>query len=288
VLITGESGTGKELIAQAVHHNSARRNHRFVAINCGALPENLLESELFGYRKGAFTGAMKDRKGLIEAANGGTLFLDEIGNLTLNTQKTLLRFLQEQEFCRLGDTTPTKVDVRIISATNSDLTAEVTKGAFREDRFYRLNVINLHLPPLHERQVDIPLLTAHFIRKLNTKFGTDVKGVTPEAMEALRTYGWPGNIRQLSNVIEAAITISSGKYIGLPELTQLIETTLPEQSANRADYSSALSNFETDYLTRLLRKHCGNVEAAAAEAGMNMATLYRKLKKYGINKKKID
>jgi DNA-binding NtrC family response regulator len=180
------------------------------------------------------------------------------------------------------------VDVRIISATNSDLTAEVTEGAFREDLFYRLNVINLHLPPLHERQVDIPLLTAHFIRKLNTKFGTDVKGVTPEAMDALRTYGWPGNIRQLGNVIEAAITISSGKYIGLPELTQLIETNLPVQSANRADYSSALSNFETDYLTRLLRKHGGNVEAAAAEAGMNMATLYRKLKKYGINKKKID
>ena len=288
VLITGESGTGKELIAQAVHHNSARRNHRFVAINCGALPENLLESELFGYRKGAFTGAMKDRKGLIEAANGGTLFLDEIGNLTLNTQKTLLRFLQEQEFCRLGDTTPTKVDVRIISATNSDLTAEVNKGIFREDLFYRLNVINLHLPPLHERQDDIPLLTTHFIRKLNTRFGTDFKGVTPEAMDALRTYGWPGNIRQLGNVIEAAMTISSGNYIGLPELAQLIETNLPEQSATRADYSAALSKFETDYLTRLLRKHGGNVEGAAAEAGMNMATIYRKLKKYGINKKEVD
>jgi DNA-binding NtrC family response regulator len=288
VLITGESGTGKELIAQAVHHNSARRNHRFVAINCGALPENLLESELFGYRKGAFTGAMKDRKGLIEAANGGTLFLDEIGNLTLNTQKTLLRFLQEQEFCRLGDTTPTKVDVRIISATNSDLTAEVAEGVFREDLFYRLNVINLHLPPLHERQDDIPLLTTHFIRKLNTRFGTDFKGMTPEAMEALRTYGWPGNIRQLGNVIEAAMTISSGNYIGLPELAQLIETNLPEQSATRADYSSALSKFETDYLTRLLRKHGGNVEGAAAEADMNIATIYRKLKRYGINKKEVD
>ncbi len=288
VLITGESGTGKELIAQAVHHNSARRNHRFVAINCGALPENLLESELFGYRKGAFTGAMKDRKGLIEAANGGTLFLDEIGNLTLNTQKTLLRFLQEQEFCRLGDTTPTKVDVRIISATNSDLTTEVAEGVFREDLFYRLNVINLHLPPLHERQDDIPLLTTHFIRKLNTRFGTDFKGMTPEAMEALRTYGWPGNIRQLGNVIEAAMTISSGNYIGLPELAQLIETNLPEQSATRADYSSALSKFETDYLTRLLRKHGGNVEGAAAEADMNIATIYRKLKRYGINKKEVD
>ncbi|MBW2688589.1 MAG: sigma-54-dependent Fis family transcriptional regulator [Deltaproteobacteria bacterium] len=288
VLITGESGTGKELIAQAVHHNSARRNHRFVAINCGALPENLLESELFGYRKGAFTGAMKDRKGLIEAANGGTLFLDEIGNLSLNTQQTLLRFLQEQEFCRLGDTTPTKVDVRIISATNSDLTAEVTEGLFREDLFYRLNVINLHLPPLRERQEDIPLLLTHFIHKLNARFGTKFKGVTPEALEALRTHGWPGNIRQLGNVIEAAMTISSGNYIGLPELAQLIETNKPGQLANQADYSLALSNFDTDYLTRLLRKHAGNVEAAAAEAGMNMATIYRKLKKYGINKKEID
>ncbi|MGK2943433.1 MAG: sigma-54-dependent transcriptional regulator [Desulfuromonadales bacterium] len=287
-LITGESGTGKELIAQAVHHNSARRNHRFVAVNRGALPENILESELFGYRKGAFTGALENRKGLLEAANGGTLFLDEVGNLSLNTQKTLLRFLQEQEFRRLGDTTPTKVNVRIISATNSDLTVEVAAGTFREDLFYRLNVINLHLPPLRERKEDIPLLVSHFIRKQNAKFGTDFSGLTPEAMEALRTYDWPGNIRQLCNVIEAAMTISSGNYIGLPVLTQLIETNRTGHVANQADYSSALSSFETDYLTRLLRKHGSNVEEAAAEAGMNMATIYRKLKKYGINKKDID
>jgi DNA-binding NtrC family response regulator len=287
-LITGESGTGKELIAQAVHHNSARRNHRFIAVNCGALPENILESELFGYRKGAFTGALENRKGLLEAANGGTLFLDEVGNLSLNTQKTLLRFLQEQEFRRLGDTTPTKVDVRIISATNSDLTAEIAEGTFREDLFYRLNVINLHLPPLRERKEDIPLLAAYFIRKQNAKFGTDFNGLTPEAMEALRTYRWPGNIRQLCNVIEAAMTISSGNYIGLPILTQLIETNQTSHATNQADYSVALSGFETDYLTRLLRKHGGNVEDAAAEAGMNMATIYRKLKKYGINKKDID
>jgi DNA-binding NtrC family response regulator len=287
-LITGESGTGKELIAQAVHHNSARRNHRFVAVNCGALPENILESELFGYRKGAFTGAMENRKGLLEAANGGTLFLDEVGNLALNTQKTLLRFLQEQEFRRLGDTTPTKVNVRIISATNSDLTAQIAEGTFREDLYYRLNVINLHLPPLRERKEDIPLLASYFIRKQNTKFGTDFQGLTPEAMEALRTYQWPGNIRQLCNVIEAAMTISSGNYIGLPVLAQLIATNQSGQVINQADYSSALSCFETEYLTRLLRKHGSNVEEAAAEAGMNMATIYRKLKKYGINKREID
>ena len=288
VLITGESGTGKELVAQAIHHNSVRRNHRFVALNCGALPENILESELFGYRKGAFTGAMENRKGLLEAANGGTLFLDEIGNLPLNMQKTLLRFLQEQEFRRLGDTTPTKVDVRIISATNSDLQAEVADGTFREDLFYRLNVINLHLPPLRERCDDIPLLASHFIRRQNKKFGADFKGLTPEAMHALRAYEWPGNIRQLRNVIEAAMTISSGNYIGLPELAQMIRTDPVGPQGDTADYSSALGQFETDYLTRLLRKHGGNVEEAAAEAGMNMATIYRKLKKHGIRKKDIE
>jgi DNA-binding NtrC family response regulator len=288
VLITGESGTGKELIAQAIHHNSTRKDRRFVAVNCGALPENILESELFGYRKGAFTGATENRKGLLEAADGGTLFLDEIGNLPMNVQKTLLRFLQEQEFRRLGETTPTKVDVRLISATNSDLQAEVARGSFREDLFYRLNVINLHLPPLRDRRADISLLVTHFIGQQNDKFGTDFKGLTPEAMEAIRNYDWPGNIRQLRNVIEAAMTISSGHYIGLSELTQLIDTGAETGSPGQADYSSALERFETDYLIKLLRKHGGNVEDAAAEAGMNMATIYRKLKKYGIRKKDIE
>ncbi|MCM2265721.1 MAG: sigma-54 dependent transcriptional regulator [Desulfuromonadales bacterium] len=288
VLITGESGTGKELIAQAIHHNSARRDRKFVAVNCGALPENILESELFGYRKGAFTGATENRQGLLEAADGGTLFLDEVGNLPLNVQKTLLRFLQEQEFRRLGDTNPIKVNVRLISATNSDLTAEVTKGTFREDLFYRLNVINLHLPPLRERRDDIPLLVAHFIREQNDKFGTNCKGLTPEAKEAACAYAWPGNIRQLRNVIEAAMTIESGAYIGLQVLSQFIATDQPGQFSSQADYEAALARFETEYLTRLLRKHGGNVEAASAEAGMNMATVYRKLKKYGIRKKDVD
>lgn len=288
VLITGESGTGKELVAQAVHHNSRRREHRFVAVNCGALPENILESELFGYRKGAFTGATENRKGLLESAHRGTLFLDEIGNLPHNMQRTLLRFLQEQEFHRLGDTTPTKVDVRIISATNSDLTAEVAAGSFREDLYYRLNVINLHLPPLRDRQDDIPLLAAHFIRLQNAKFGTEFKGFTGEAMEKLCSYSWPGNIRQLCNVIEAAMTISSSHYIGIPELQQLIDIGPADRSPEHDDYSAALSNFETDYLTRLLRRHAGNIEEAAAEAGMNMATIYRKLKKHGIRRQDIE
>ncbi len=288
VLITGESGTGKELIAQAIHHNSARKDYRFIAVNCGALPENILESELFGYKKGAFTGAMENRKGLLEAADGGTLFLDEVGNLPINVQKTLLRFLQEQEFRRLGETSPTKVNVRVISATNSDLQADVASGSFREDLYYRLNVINLHLPPLRERRDDIPLLASHFIKQQNSKFGTEFKGMTPEAMEALRNDAWPGNIRQLRNVIEATMAISNGPYIGLPELAQFIETDEIMHIGDQADYSSALERFETDYLVNLLRKHGGNVEDAASEAGMNMATIYRKLKKYGIRKKDLD
>jgi DNA-binding NtrC family response regulator len=288
VLITGESGTGKELIAQAIHHNSPRRDRKFIAVNCGALPENILESELFGYRKGAFTGATENRQGLLEAADGGTLFLDEVGNLPLTVQKTLLRFLQEQEFRRLGETTPTKVNVRLISATNSDLQGDVAKGLFREDLFYRLNVINLHLPPLRERRDDIPLLVAHFIREQNDKFGTSCKGLTPEALEAACAYAWPGNIRQLRNVIEAAMTIESGQYLGLPALAQFIVIEGAGPVMPQADYDAALARFETEYLTRLLRKHAGNVEAAAAEAGMNMATIYRKLKKYGIRKKDID
>lgn len=288
VLITGESGTGKELIAQAIHHNSPRKHHKFIALNCGGMPENILESELFGYRKGAFTGATENRKGLLETADGGTLFLDEVGNLPMNMQKTLLRFLQEREFRRLGETTSTKVDVRLISATNSDLKTAVTEGTFREDLFYRFNVINLHLPPLRERPEDIPLLVGHFIRQQNATFGTSFKGLTPEALEAARSYEWPGNIRQLRNVIEAAMTISSGNYIGLPELAQLIETDHIDRDADQADYSSALARFETEYLTHLLRKHNGNVEEASAEAGMNMATIYRKLKKYGIKKKEIN
>ena len=288
VLITGESGTGKELIAQALHYNSPRKEKRFVAINCGALPESLLESELFGYKKGAFTGAAQDRQGLLEAADGGTLFLDEVGNLPMNVQKTLLRFLQEHEFTRLGETRPTKVDVRIISATNSDLQAAVKDGSFREDLFYRFNVVNLHLPPLRERRSDIPLLIAHFIREQNAKFGTRVRGLTPEALAVACAYGWPGNIRQLCNAIEASMAIEAGDTITLPILSQFISTGPPSEMAevmeDDSDYASAMARFETSYLRELLRRHQWNVEGAAREAGMNMATIYRKLKKYDLRR----
>jgi DNA-binding NtrC family response regulator len=297
VLITGESGTGKELVAQAVHCNSLRKERKFVAINCGALPESLLESELFGYRKGAFTGAKADRQGLLETADGGTLFLDEVGNLPMNVQKTLLRFLQEKEFLRVGDTEPTRVDVRVLSATNTDLKGAVKDGTFREDLYYRLNVVNVHLPPLRERKADIPLLAAHFVAEQNRKFGTKVKGLTLEAMEAAVDFPWPGNIRQLRNVIEACMAIESGDRIGLPVFSQFVELPHGEEGHGReggiedgayeGGYAFAMARFETDYLKDLLKKHHGNIEAAAKEAGMNMATIYRKIKKYNIRKEEL-
>jgi DNA-binding NtrC family response regulator len=290
VLITGESGTGKELIAQAIHYNSPRKDRKFIAINCGALPESILESELFGYKKGAVTGASENRQGLLDAADGGTLFLDEAGNLPMNVQKTLLRFLQEQEFTRIGDTKPTRVDVRIISATNSDLKATIKSGEFREDLYYRLNVLNIHLPPLRERVSDIPLLAAHFIALQNRKFGTTVKGLSHDAMEQACKYGWPGNIRELRNVIEACMAMEDSDYIGLSVLAQFIELPAPPEVAEgeavseEGEYARAVARFETDYLKGLLKKHRWNIDAAAREAGMNMATIYRKMKKYGIKR----
>jgi DNA-binding NtrC family response regulator len=296
VLITGESGSGKELIAQAIHYNSPRHERKFIAINCGALPETLLESELFGYRKGAFTGAKENRSGLLEAADGGTLFLDEVGNLPMNVQKTLLRFLQEKEFNRLGDTTPTRVDVRVLSATNSDLKQAVKSGTFREDLYYRLNVVNIHLPALRERRDDIPLLAAHFIHLQNQKFGTTVKGFDKEAMQALCDFDWPGNIRQLKNVIEACMAMVGEDYICRETLDQFIEVVagtgeplaLHRTEAGDVPFNAALDRFEADLLKGLLKKHGGNVENAAREADMNMATIYRKIKKYGIRKEEYS
>jgi DNA-binding NtrC family response regulator len=292
ILITGESGTGKELIAQAIHYNSPRSKNRFIAINCGALPENLLESELFGYKKGAFTGATENRCGLLEAANNGTLFLDEVGNLPMDVQKTLLRFLQEKEFNRLGDTTPTRVDVRILSATNSDLKEAISSGAFREDLYYRLNVVTIHLPPLRERRTDIPLLAAHFIVLQNQKFKTAFKGFEHEAMRLISEYQWPGNIRQLKNVIEACMAMETGEVITCETLAQFIDvypggsddSLAAAHIGTELPYATALERFEADLLCTLLRRNSGNIDAAAREAGMNMVTMYRKIKKYGIKK----
>ncbi len=286
VLVTGESGTGKELLARAIHRQSSRRDRPFVAINCGAIAETLLESELFGHRKGAFTGADRDHEGLVAAADKGTLFLDEIGTLPMNVQTTLLRFLQNQEFYRVGDTRPRQVDVRIVSATNMDLAVGIATGRFREDLFYRLNVVNIRLPSLRERREDIPLLAAHFVRQQNRRFSTSVRGFTPEALRALQELPWPGNVRQLENVVSAVMAIESDQRIGLPALAQVVELPAPGSGAlgdiDQLDYNAALARFETEYLGRLLRKNAGAVEAVAHQAGMNVATIYRKLKKYSI------
>ncbi|GAB4281119.1 MAG: sigma-54 dependent transcriptional regulator [Deferrisomatales bacterium] len=287
VLVTGESGTGKELVAQAIHAHSPRRTGRFVAINCGALPESLLNSELFGYKRGAFTGAERDRQGLLEAADQGTLFLDEVGTLPPAVQNSLLRFLQEGEFYRVGDPRPRRVDVRVISATNSDLAAAVGEGTFREDLYYRLNVVHLHLPPLRARREDIPLLAALFVKEQNERFATRVRGLTPGAVEALRRHPWPGNVRQLRNAITAAMAVTGGEVIDREALQPFLQEDGPAGEACAAgapvlEYAEALARFEADYLGRLLHWTGGNVEEASRRSGMNAATIYRKMKRYGV------
>jgi DNA-binding NtrC family response regulator len=287
VLIYGESGTGKELIAKAIHNNSPRKDKPFIAINCGSLPSSLMESELFGHKKGAFTGATEDKVGLIEAGNGGTIFLDEIGTLPMEVQKVLLRFLQEKELRRVGDTKTVNVDVRIISATNIDLKSAISKGIFREDLYYRLNGITINLPPLRERIEDIPLLSSHFISIQNKRFNLKCAGFTQEAMEALKSYNWPGNIRQLKNVVEAAMAISSDRYIGVDILQQFIEIDKIEvlnKNETLGDYYKSLENFEREYFKNLLDKNKWDIELSAKEAGINMATIYRKIKKLSIHR----
>lgn len=286
VTILGESGTGKELVAKAIHQHSERSAKQFVAINCGAIPETLLESELFGHSKGAFTGADKEKTGLLEAADKGTLFMDEVGNLPINVQKALLRFLQEKEFYRLGDSQPTKVDVRIVSATNADLLSEMETGAFREDLFYRLAVVKLKLPPLRDRKTDIPLLAQHFVAEMNQTFNTDVKGFTPQAMQALIGYSWPGNVRELKNVVEASLAIESDELVGVDGLSKLMDLGVAEEGGQGGDqpesYADSLARFERHYFKELLEKAGGNVEEAANVARVNVATLYRKIKKYDL------
>jgi DNA-binding NtrC family response regulator len=286
VIITGESGTGKELVARAIHKFSPRGGQKFVAINCGALPGSLLGSELFGHRKGAFTGADRDKKGLLETADKGTLLLDEVGNLPMDVQKTLLRFLQEKEFYRVGESSPTTVDVRILSATNADLISQIERGSFREDLYYRLAVVNLHLPPLRKRRSDIPLLATSFLQEENERFKTQVKGLKPKAMQAFLSYGWPGNVRELKNVIHAALAIENREYIGIDSISRLITVTEADavnfSDPVQQDYAEALAHFEHTYFQKLMKNVDGNAEAAAQKAGVNLATIYRKIKKYDL------
>ena len=267
VLITGESGTGKDLIAKTMHSNGNRTSVPMVSVNCASIPENLLESELFGYKKGAFTDAVKDKPGLFDEADGGTIFLDEIGELPLSLQVKLLRVLQEEEISPLGSTVSKKIDVRVIAATSRDLRKEVEEGRFREDLFYRINVMKIHLPPLRERRGDIPLLVGYFINLFNEKLGKDVEGLSSQAMPILMAYSWPGNIRELENVIERAILLGKGRWITPTDLPQSITSAQhPSSSAvpeHTLSIKKASKTLERDLIQKALELTEGNRSKAA-------------------------
>jgi len=279
VFIHGESGTGKELLARAVHNASKRADGPFVAVNCGAIPENLLESELFGHKKGAFTGASSDHEGLFQSANGGTLFLDEIGDMPLSLQVKLLRVLQEQQIRPVGSTKAVPTDVRIISATHRDLEDEMNAGRFREDLYYRLNVVSLSLPRLSERREDIPVLANHFLTHLGEKYEKPLKGFAPEAMERMVGAPWPGNVRQLYNVVEQAAILSTMPIIS----EDLIKKALRDDTPGLPAFADARRDFERDYLVKLLQITQGNVSQAARLAKRNRTEFYKLLNRHDLN-----
>ena len=280
VLITGESGTGKEMVARAIHYASPRRFEPLVVVSCGALPEGLVESELFGYERGAFTGAFYKKKGKFEAANGGTLFLDEIGELNQKMQVDLLRVLQEKEITRIGSNKTIKVDFRVVSATNRDLREMVKEGTFREDLFYRLNVYNIHIPPLRERKEDIPLLVEHFLNQLRRRMGKNVEGATTQALNKLMKYEWPGNVRELENAIERAFVTAGGKLITTDDLSFLDN----EQNEIKTPTGLSLSELEKQHIENVLKECNYNISQAAKILDIDRTTLYNKMKKYGINR----
>ena len=282
ILITGESGTGKEVLARTMHHISPRKEEPFVTVNCGALPDNLLESELFGYKAGAFTGAVKDKPGRFHLARGGTVFLDEIGELSPAMQVKLLRVLQDKTFEPLGSTKTEKSDARVIAATNRDLEEEVKAGRFREDLFYRINVIRLHLPPLRERREDIPLLTEHFIRLFNSRRDHPVEGVAPQVYQMFFAYDWPGNIRELENVMERAFILCRGSMI-TPDLLPR-ELSFSEEIQAASSLHKASSRAEASLLREVLDRNGGDKAKAARELGIHRSTLYRKMKRLGLDK----
>ena len=283
VLIRGESGTGKELIASAVHHASRRHDRPFIKVNCSALPETLLESELFGHEKGSFTGALQRRIGRLEAADGGTLFLDEIGDLPFTVQIKLLRFLQEKEFERLGSNTPLRVDVRIIAATHCDLEAAVRQRTFREDLYYRLVVVPIFLPPLRERPGDIPPLIDHFLRKVCEREGKEMPGISPEARDFLLSYDYPGNVRELENMVERAVVLSRRGVITLEDFPlPLREGGTSDHAQQESALPSAVANLERDKILQALQGHRGNQTQTAQSLGISERALRYKMKKYGI------
>lgn len=281
VLILGESGTGKELAARAIHLNSRRRNGPFVVVNCGAIPENLIESELFGHKKGSFTGATEDRKGKFETASGGTLFLDEVAELPLSTQPRLLRALQEGEVDKIGAQRPVQVDVRVIAATNRELEETVAEGAFRDDLYYRLNVIPLAMPPLRERRQDIPLLVEHFLVKHARRHGRPLPRLEPEALDRLERYEWPGNVRELENVVEQAVVLCRGDTVEVGDLPEEITGDRGPQDVLRIPVGNTLADAERELILETLRKAGGNKTQAAKMLGIGVRTLYRKLEEYG-------
>jgi two-component system response regulator AtoC len=286
VLITGESGTGKELVARAIHARSSRTAAPFVAINCGAIPENLLESELFGHKRGAFTDATTDRRGLFEEAHGGTLFLDEIGELPLNLQVKLLRVVQEGSIRRLGDTKDVEVDVRIIAATHRDLSADVKAGRFREDLFYRINVLLIHIPPLRSRREDVSLLIDHFILRNNARLGTRIRGVQAEVRKLLLEYAWPGNVRELENTIERAMVLAETDVLGVADLPERIRDALDPVQVHLASGELSIKRtaaaIEQILIRRALQKTKGNRTRAADLLEISHRALLYKIKDYKI------
>ena len=290
VLISGESGTGKELVARAIHQISPRNGKPFVTINCSAIPENLMESELFGYVKGAFTGAVTNKKGLFETAHGGTVFLDEIGDLSPLLQVKLLRVIQEREFIPVGDTQTVSVDVRLISATNKDLEQEIIQGRFREDFFYRLNVVHIHLPPLRERREDIPLLAQYFLEKYSRELGKDIRSISSYALDVLMKYNFPGNVRELENIIERSVALENSNIV-LPDSLVLSEhkregrkTELPSFHLTSAgmDLEKELSELEKELLQHALQLSNGVIKKAAELLHLSFRSMRWKIKKYGL------
>ena len=279
VLITGESGTGKELLAQAIHQASDRRNKPFVAINCSAMAENLLESELFGHEKGAFTGATRSHTGLFQAAEGGTLLMDEIGDMPMRLQVKLLRVLQESQVRPVGSTEAREIDVRVISATHRDLQELMTQGRFREDLYYRLNVVNIKLPTLDERREDIPLLVAHFLQEIAKEADQERKVYAPEAVEMLVTAEWPGNVRQLYNVVRQNVALSRSPVIS----GELVQQSLGEHAGKLASFSDARDEFTRNYLSQILQITMGNVSQAARLAKRNRTDFYKLLARHDLN-----
>jgi two-component system, NtrC family, nitrogen regulation response regulator NtrX len=283
VLIYGESGTGKELVAHAIHAHSLRKENLFVEVNCAAIPEDWIESELFGHRKGALPGAAGDKEGKFEKANGGTLFLDEVGDMSLKTQSKVLRTLDEQRFTRVGDDESIKVDVRVIAATNKDLDEEISKGNFRDDLFYRLNVIPFYVPPLRERKEDIPLLVKHFLKEFSTAYSRRSREIAEDAIETLSRYSWPGNVRELRNVIERLVIMNPTAHkLERKHLPPLLHREGGRSAGSFSTLHQARAAYERDYILKKLDENHGNVTRAAEVLGLERSHLYRKMKTLGI------